>query len=266
MFRLALTFMRWLVGIFVFSLCSASAIPPPPRSSRILRSEFPLDNRERSYASEAGNTAPSNAIVSMALPPGFEPGKSWPVLIVFSTSDFNRTNSDDIPFYLASARAEKWLVLAGDAPSRPRQDSTGWRFAMSLAAVRAMHAKFPGSERWPVACAGYSGGAKRAGLIAPLLALGGCRLAGVFLTGINEDRLSSGYRQFLRGDKVFRAVPVFVSGGERDTIATPSAQAAVVASLKSNGFSRVRFESFDGGHAVSRAHVRAALGWFRSLF
>ncbi|MGI8481424.1 MAG: hypothetical protein ACR2MF_05085 [Chthoniobacterales bacterium] len=247
-------------------LRNAAAAQAPAATNGIERSEFALDERERSYASEAGNAAPSHAIVSMALPSGFKPGKSWPVLVVISTSDFSRQNSDDIPFYLAPARSEEWIVLAGDAPARPRQDSTGWRFAMTLAAVRAMHAKFPGSEQWPVACAGYSGGAKRAGLIAPLLALGGCRVVGIFLTGINEDRLSSGYQQYLRGDLTFRTVPVFVSIGDRDAIATPAAQSGVMASLKRTGFSRVRSESFLGGHVVNQGQVRAALAWFRSLF
>lgn len=259
--RAALVFPDGVVlAAIILAASSVSAVQTPG----VVRYEFPLDDRERSYAAEAGNTPPAHAMVTIVAPPGFVPTKTSPVLILSGTSDFGRRNSDDIPFYAAAARSEKWLVLTGDAPTKPRQDSTGWRFAMTLAAVRALHAKFPGSERWPVACAGYSGGAKRAGFIAPLLKLAGCRLAGIFLTGINEDRLSTGYRQYLGADAGFRELPIFVSSGQTDQVAPPAAQSAVVASLKRNGFSRVREESFEGGHVVNSAHVRGALAWFRN--
>ncbi len=88
--------------------------------------------------------------------------KSWPVLVVFSTSDSQRENRGDIPFDLTAALSENWLILTGDGPERPHDDSTGWRAAMTLAALDALHRSFPGSNEWPVACAGISGGAKRA--------------------------------------------------------------------------------------------------------
>jgi len=80
---------------------------------------------------------------------------------------------------------------------------------MTLAALDALHRSFPGSNKWPVACAGYSGGAKRAGLLTPLLALSGCRITGLFLTGINVDRLSDGYRQFKPGSGFLRTWKLF---------------------------------------------------------
>jgi hypothetical protein len=42
-------------------------------------------------------------------------------------------------------------------------------------------------------CAGISGGVKRACLIAPLLAVDGNRIAGLYLAGVNEDLLGKGF-------------------------------------------------------------------------
>jgi hypothetical protein len=113
----------------------------------------PLSAEEKTYAAIGGNRVPTNAVATLAAPPGFDPGNSWPVLVVFSTSDSHRENRGDIPFYITEALGEGWLVLTGDGPEQPRDDSTGWRAAMTLAALDALHRSFPGSNRWPVACA-----------------------------------------------------------------------------------------------------------------
>jgi hypothetical protein len=230
-----------------------------------VRANVPLTAQEKSYAAEGGNNVPANAVAVIAVPRNFDPQKTWPVLIVFSTNDFQRSNRDDlVDFYRSAALAEGYVVLAGDGPEFPRQDSTGWRAAMTLAALDALHASFPGSNKWPVVCAGYSGGAKRAGLIAPLLALAGCRVSGIYVTGINEDRLSDGYRQYRPG-AAFLNTPVFISSGKNDKIATPGQQYQVKLSMERTGFRRVRFESFPEGHVVKNARTIEALRWFRSL-
>jgi hypothetical protein len=229
------------------------------------RAEVPLNAQQRSYASEGGNKPPANAVAVIAVPRNFDPQKPWPVLVVFSTSDFNRLNRDDlVDFYRNAALAEGWVILAGDGPEFAARDTTGWRAAMTLAALDALHTSFPGSNKWPLACAGYSGGAKRAGLIAPLLALAGNRLIGIYLTGINEDHLSLGYKQF-RPDSGFLSTPIFVSSGSSDMVAKPNDQYGVKLSLERTGFRRVRFESFPEGHVVKNARTIEALRWFRSL-
>jgi hypothetical protein len=63
----------------------------------------------------------------LTFPVGFEPGRSWPILIVTSTSDFNRTSPMDAEWYRRPALAEGWVLLATDATIRPRVDSTQWR-------------------------------------------------------------------------------------------------------------------------------------------
>ncbi|HEV3410687.1 MAG TPA: hypothetical protein VG095_10360 [Chthoniobacterales bacterium] len=227
------------------------------------RAQVPIAPQLQRYVSEGGNAVPPYAVAVLAVPPGFDPNKSWPVLVCISTSDFQRKNRDDLEdFYRQPALAEGWVVLAGDGENNPRQDAAGWRAGMTLAALDALHRSFPGSKRWPIAVAGYSGGAKRAGTIAPLLAVAGERVIGIFLSGINEDRLVEGYRRFQPGAR-FLQTPVYISAGQADQVARFTDQQSVKRTLEHAGFSNVRLEPTPHGHAVSRGAVREALRWFK---
>lgn len=233
------------------------------RSGETVSATVPLSAEEKTYAAIGGNRVPANAVAVLAVPPGFDSRKNWPVLVVFSTSDFQRKNRDDIHFYITEALGEGWLVLTGDGPERPLNDSNGWRAAMILAALDALHRSFPGSIKWPVACAGISGGAKRACLIAPLLATTGNRIAGLYLAGINEGVLGEGYRIFRPGGD-FLNTRIFITSGQSDRIATPAQTERVMSSIQKAGFRQVRLEKFPEGHNVKRPLTRKALRWFLS--
>lgn len=223
----------------------------------------PLSAEEKTYAAIGGNRVPEKAIAVLTVPANFDPQKTWPVLVVLSTSDFQRDNRHDIPYYSTEALSENWIVLTGDGPERPHDDSTGWRSAMTLAALDALHRSFPGSNRWPFACAGISGGAKLACLVAPLLALKGNRVAGLYLAGVNEDLLGEGYRKIHPGAD-FLGTKIFITSGQSDRIATPVQTERVKTSMQKNGFHQVRLEMFPEGHRVKRPLTRAALRWFNS--
>lgn len=228
-----------------------------------VRAEVPLSDLEKSYVAEGGNEVPSHTVAVLGVPRGFDPSKTWPVLVVFSTSDFKHQNRDDLArLYGPIAIAEGWVVIAGDGPKpAPRLDSSGWRAGHTLAALDALNRSFPGSKKWPIACAGYSGGAKRAGLLAPLLAVGGYRLTGIFLTGINDDTISEGYRKFKPGSSYLHT-PIFLSIGAQDKIATPPHQMAVKNSMQRTGFGNIRQKTFPYGHVVKKTHIEEALRWF----
>ncbi len=263
------------VAIFLAFSCAGNTCPIHAASSpasfagthvapgETVRVQVPLNVQEQKYASEGGNDVPGYALATLAVPPGFTPKKSWPILIALSTSDFKIQNRDDlVRLYRATAFEEGWLVIAGDGPALPSRDTSGWRASMTLAALDALHRSFPGSARWPVACAGYSGGSKRTGLLAPLFSIAGCRIIGIYLTGINVDTLSDGYRQFRPG-KEFLHTPIFISSGQEDKVATVKQQWDVKRSIQLTGFDRVRLETFPAGHVVKRSHIREALRWFR---
>ena len=233
------------------------------RPGETVSAMVPLSAEQKTYAAIGGNRVPANALAVLAVPPGFDPRTSWPVLVVFSTSDFRRQNQDDIHFYITEALGEGWLVLTGDGPERPSNDSNGWRAAMTLAALDALHRSFPSSIKWPVACAGISGGAKRACLIAPLLATTGNHIAGLYLAGINEGVLGEGYRIFHPGGD-FLSTRIFITSGQSDRIATPAQTERVMRLIQDGGFRQVRLEKFPQGHTVKRSFTREALRWFSS--
>src|SRR5438094_3265032 len=225
----------------------------------------PLSAQEKSLAGQGGNVVPPNAVAVLATPANFDPRKSWPVLIPCSTSDFKRQNRDDlVQFYRTAGLSEGWVLLAGDGPQHARNDTAAWRGAMTLAAVHALHHSFPGSDKWPVACAGFSGGGKGVGYVAPLLARNGCRIAGIYVTGANEDHLSDGYARIQPGAN-FLSTPIYISAGHDDRIATVEQQYTVAGSIKRTGFNRMRIGTFHGGHEVNDGQTSAALRWFREL-
>jgi hypothetical protein len=101
-------------------------------------------------------------------------------------------------------------------------------------------------------------------LVAPLLARNGSRVAGIYITGANEDRLSEGCSRVAPGAG-FLATPVYISAGRDDRIATLEQQYNVAGSVKRTGFQRIRIGTFHGGHEVNDTQTSIALRWFRQL-
>jgi hypothetical protein len=230
-----------------------------------IKANVPLSAQEKSLAGQGGNAVPPNGVAMLATPSNFDPRKTWPVLVVCSTSDFKRQNRDDlVDFYRRAGLAEGWVLLAGDGPQPSRNDTGAWRGAMTLAALDALHRSFPGSDKWPIACAGFSGGGKGVGLVAPLLAKNGSRVTGIYITGANADQLSEGYSRVAPGGS-FLMTPIYVSAGRDDRIATVEQQYNVAGSMKRTGFQRIKIGTFHGGHEVNDAQTSIALRWFRQL-
>ena len=230
-----------------------------------VQANVPLSALEKSYAGQGGNPVPPYAVAVLATPVNFDPTKSWPVLIPCSTSDFKRQNRNDlIQFYQRVGLSEGWVLLAGDGPQHAKNDNVAWRESMTMAAVDALHRSFPGSEKWPMACAGFSGGGKGVGYVAPFLARHGCHITGIYITGANEDHLSDGYARLQPGAD-FLNTPIYFSAGHEDRIATMEQQYAVVGLVKRTGFKRIRIGTFRGGHEINDAQTSIALHWFREL-
>ena len=265
---------------------SFAGVPLTPGAT--VSANVPLSALEKSYVAEGGNAVPPYTLAMLAVPPGFDPKKSWPVMVVFSSSDHAHQNRDDLRMiYRRTALAEGWVLIAGDGPEpAPRLDSSGWRAGHTLAALDALNRSFPGSKQWPIACAGQSGGAKRASYLTPLLAVAGYRIIGIFLEGITQEEMppppepavsnywviayprgccegiTEGYRRFQPGSSFLRT-PIFLSTGLFDKVARPEQQTAVEESMRRTGFANIRHETFPGGHTVLRTHVVEALRWFR---
>lgn len=253
----------WLLSADVSD--GATLAGKPVQGGGTVEFQFAVAKSFQDLAMEGGNPRVETGRAVLMFPPGFDPARRWPVLVVTSTSDFNRTSIMDAEWYRRPATEEGWVVLASDATISPRIDSTQWRLAMLAAALEAVRKDWPQSARWPLAFAGFSGGSKRSGILGAMLAkTGSVRICGFFLSGINEDRLGEAYKTYQPG-RGFLEIPVWISSGTSDTVATPQSHDLVKASLERTGFKRVRLERFAGQHQLKMSEVRRALHWFREL-
>lgn len=236
------------------------------RPGALVEIQFPVSKYFQDIAAQGGNPRPQTGRAVLSFPPGFDPARRWPILIVTSTTDYHRTSPMDAEWYHPPADAEGWVILASDATIKAAHDSTPWRLSMLGAALDALHKEWPQSKSWPVAFAGMSGGAKRSCLLGAMLAKGGSvtNICGFFLSGMNEDRMSEAYKTYQPGSN-FLNIPIWLSGGMDDPIAHPSLMGQAAAGLRSTGFKRVRLEHFPGGHWLKRSEVKLALRWFREV-
>ena len=261
---------RILMGLICFwaPLAAAEAVTlagQKVEGGKTVEIRFPVSKHYQDIAAEGGNPRVETGRAVLTFPPGFDPARRWPILIVTSTTDYHRTSPMDAEWYRPPANTEGWMILASDATIKPRQDSTPWRLAMLAAALEAVRKEWPQSAKWPVAFAGMSGGAKRSGILGAMMAKAGLvNICGFYLSGINEDRLSPAYKTYQPGAD-FLNIPIWISGGMDDEVSTPSSEGAVQGSLQRTGFKRVRIEHFIGGHWLKRSEVRLALRWFREL-
>ena len=235
------------------------------RGGATLDIQFPISSEFQALAAQGANPRPTTGHAFISFPNGFDQAKTWPILVITSTTDFDITNIMDAPAYRDSAMKEGWIVFATDATIKPRADSFQWRLAPLTAGLQFLRTSWPQSARWPIAFAGFSGGSKRAGTIATILAKNrGLRICGLFLAGMNMDLISSAYKDY-QPPPDFLNVPIWISSGTSDPIATPGLTEAAYFSLKRTGFKNVRLEKFFGGHALKRADLQRALHWFREV-
>ncbi|PYK41120.1 MAG: hypothetical protein DME60_05080 [Verrucomicrobia bacterium] len=251
--------------LFVIATQAATLAGQPVQGGATVEIRFPVAKSFQDIAAQGGNPRPEVGRAVLTFPVGFDPARNWPILIVTSTSDFNRTSPMDAQWYRGPALAGGWVLLASDALIRPRLDSTQWRLAILAAALESIRREWPQSAKWPVAFAGFSGGAKRSAVLGAMLAkTGSVKICGFFLSGTNEDRLSEAYRDYGPGGD-FLEIPIWLSSGQSDNIAKPQDHDRVKASLERTGFKRVRLERFSGGHQVKKEEVERALRWFREV-
>jgi len=168
-----------------------------------------------------------------------------------------------LPSITNTALSEGWGVLAADGPKLDASiDSVQFGWAMLSSVLDQFHRTWPQSKQWPVACAGFSGGAKRSAIVAAALVREGYQVLGVFMGGCNEDYATLGLQLYQPGDR-FKRVPIFLSNGTSDAIAGSEHAAAVAESMRRSGFQMLRLENYDGGHRQNNEHLTQALQWFR---
>ena len=221
--------------------------------------EVSLSAKRRADAAKDGNPKLSHAKMAIAVPSGFDPLKSWPVLVISNTEAYS--NIDAMGQFKQPAVEEGWVVLAADDVGAEKDKEGATREACTGAAFDYLGAAWPAVKDWPVACGGMSGGAKNSAFMAAYLARERRPVIGMLMMGCNQDMASVALRKGAPPPN-FRSAAVFLSSGKSDTIATPAHHERVKGSLRGSGFRKVRLESFDGAHEVYPPHVGDALRWF----
>ncbi len=238
-----------------------SSTPPPGLAltpGEELVTEIRLSPANRALAAREGNAALTTARLALVVPPGFDPAKSWPILVINNTENYS--NVDAMNQFKDATIAEGWIIMGAD-PIESEKDAHGnWRSPCSVAGLDYLAAVWPGAANWPVACGGMSGGAKNSAFVAGEVVKAHHPLIGMLMMGCNQDMASVELRK--GSPPQFLAVPIFLSSGTADTIATPAQTEEVKESMRRTGFRKVRLETHDGAHVVCQPHVGEALRWF----
>lgn len=227
------------------------------------------DNKIEKILRQSYGKSSNKAQMLLAVPTGFQPlKKDNRLLIVSATTDVGGSSIGAAREYLKDALAAGYVVLAVDGEfGRPEGngDSTDFRWALVSAALQEMQKEWPTSKEWPVATAGISGGAGYASHQAIMLVQKRYLVIGLFLatTGWNPTHFRSELGRAPSGP--MHRVPIFMSVGDSDTIATSAITKEALQAVKKEGFKQVRYEVFAGGHKLNRAHLQAALQWFGEL-
>ena len=244
------------------ALSSASVAPSlpalTPTPGTLSTVEVPLSAKRRADAVKDGNPKLAHTKVAIGVPNGFDPQKSWPVLVICNTEAYS--NIDAMNMYKQAALDEGWIIMAADDVESEKNQEGGTREACAGAAFDYLGAAWPASKNWPTACGGMSGGGKNSAFLAAYLAKDGRRVSGMLMMGVNQDMASVANGKTRPPN--FQQVPVFLSSGKKDAIATPAHHENVKTSLRGGGFYKVRLESFEGAHEVYTPHVGEALRWF----
>jgi hypothetical protein len=248
----------WLLLPLLASGQVATNQPAPARIIEIRAAASIAANAEAVRLGIPGVTTLKGAV---ALPEGFDLRLAWPVLLITSPSGASALQS--LSAYTNTALALGWVVTAVDGPKVPvEKDDSIFAWAMISSLLDQIRTSWPQSKQWPFACAGFSGGAKRAAMTAANMVRQGDTVIGVFMGGCNNDRATLGYEISRPGPR-FLEVPMFLSNGRRDPIAGPLQGEAVRQSMQQTGFRKLRLETYDGEHRLNTNHVRTALEWFR---
>ena len=209
----------WLALLMPVLALAAPAPTNLPTPQKIIQLSVPVNGRAAVEASRAGSPGVATLKAVVALPQDFDPRRTWPVLLVTAPSGSSAVQS--LSAYTNVALSQGWVVVAVDGPKvSVDKDNNVFAWAMISSLLDQLRASWPQSKQWPFACAGFSGGAKRAAMTAAEMMRQRDVVIGVFMGGCNEDRASLGY-EISRPGQGFLSVPMFLSNGTRDSIAGP---------------------------------------------
>lgn len=210
--------------------------------------------------------------IAIVLPSGFDPAVPqkflWVSAAINNDAERKAGNVAAIRAYAATAVAEGWAAIAVDCnlgnPRREDNQISDVDGAIHQQAVTMLSAAWPGFSKSTFACAGFSGGSKASFYRVGQLASADLNVSGLFLGGCNENKTEEAKSETKVKGNDLRKVKLFVSNGTKDSIATVAHGKSVGGSAEKD-FGDVRIETYEGGHSLSREHLKAALAWFAEV-
>lgn len=233
-------------------------VKPGPNVVPFDTSSYPFEEKNKAHSAKSN--------IHLFLPEGFDPTKQYNIMVTLGTSSGkNSKQSNSMRHFGAPGASKGWVVMTSDSvKGRPPNYGLLWRITMIDAALDTLNAEWPASVNWNLAAGGSSGGAKAAqGVLACMGSkkYGNRPIAGLFLTGCNQEVYSTVDRSESPSRKSSGNVAVFFSQGKNDKIAPPSTTKQVLDILKKEGIRKQNYVEFQGGHGVHAPHVLAAFTW-----
>ena len=231
--------------------------------------EVPItDNVALKTVKDSYRKPSTKAKMLLVLPSGFDPvGKICPLVIVSATTDGGGSSvGSGKANYLPDATNKGYVVMAVDGEfGKPagEGDSTDFRWALVSSGLSAINKEWPKSKTWPIVTAGVSGGGGYASHQAMMLVQKQAPVIGLLLAVTGWD--PTDFPDVLQRTPFapIHNLPIFISAGESDPTATKEITDKMYQDVTRQGFRKVRFEHFGGGHELYRQHLQTALDWFR---
>ncbi len=229
------------------------------------RNEIPMDTSSYPFSDENREHSAKSTIF-LYVPEGFDPTKKYNLMLTLgTTSGKGSKQGNSIRHFADPGIANGWVVMTSDnVNGRPPDYSLEWRVEMIDAALDVLNKEWPASLEWNICAGGSSGGAKAAqGVLAVMGSkqYGNRRIAGLFLTGCNQQVYTWGEGSSKPSRKTTRNVAVFFSQGKNDKTAPPDRAKLVLEELKDTGIRTQKYVEFDGGHGVHAPHIAEAFRW-----
>lgn len=210
--------------------------------------------------------ADSSLAAWIGLPTNFDPSKETPIFVVHAAANPGGNQGNAVSYYYPALKDHGWLVIATELDPPGTISS---HYSVNIVTLEAFLADLaqaiPASVDWPLVFGGHSGGAKCVEAVVCDAAQKERPIMGLFLGGCNEARQKDGIKLF-RPDKAnLRDIPVYISRGESDNIAT-AAHVEYILPMLEEDFGEVRSETFPGGHVLNDADLIQGTNWLRERY
>ena len=139
---------RFLTGLICFwvplaGVDAATLAGQQVQGGKTVEIHFPVSKHFQDVAAEGGNPRVETGRAIVTFPPGFDPARRWPILIVTSTTDYHRTSPMDAEWYRPPANAELRTAKssAGETVAMLQPGTPSAQAPLSSPAVRALDAE-----------------------------------------------------------------------------------------------------------------------------